>query len=356
MRITWVVGLNRLTLYNPGIFNVYLFRSYPVIRRFIFSLAALLPLSVAAEPPAGMLKIGVLAFGTVNWELESIRNEGLDKKYGLDLDVQKLAGPDAGKIGLQAGGLDMIATDWIWVANQNQIQNGAEFRFIPYSLQAGALMAPAGSAIHSVADLKGKKLGVAGGPLDKNWILLKAYAKKEAGLDLEKDAEPVFAAPPLLNQQLADGKLDALLNFWHYAAKLEAQGFRRVLDGREVLKGLGVAEPLPNLGLVFKQSWAAGHGPALDAFLKASAEARGLLCGKEEAAWNKIAPSTGESDPVLQAAMRKEYCAGLVKQWTDAEREGIAKIYTVLHQTGGVALTGEAEALPDNVFWAYKIP
>jgi NitT/TauT family transport system substrate-binding protein len=324
-----------------------------VKRRFLLALPALLPLWASAAPEGAVVKIGVLAFGTVNWELEAIQNEGLDKKYGLRLEVQKLAGPDAGKIGLKAGGLDLIATDWIWVANQNQA--GADYRFIPYSTQAGALMAPAGSAIRTVADLKGKKLGVAGGPLDKNWILLKAYAKKTAHLDLDKDASPVFAAPPLLNQQLADGKLDALLNFWHYAAKLEAQGFRRVLDGREVLKGLGVGEPLPNLGFVFKQSWAEGHGPALEGFLKASAEARGLLCGNE-AAWAKVAPVTQEKDPGQQATLRREYCAGLVRHWGGAEQKAVADIYAVLRETGGEALTGKAAALPAGVFWPYKLP
>jgi len=276
----------------------------------------------------------------------------LDKKYGLDLEVQKLAGPDAGKIGLQGDSLDLIATDWIWAARQNQ--SGAEYRFIPYSTQAGALMAPKDSALKTVADLKGKKLGVAGGPLDKNWVLLKAYAKKAAGLDLEKEATPVFAAPPLLNQQLAEGKLDALLNFWHYAAKLEIQGYRRVLDGREVLQGLGVSEPVPNLGYVFKQSFGAAHGAALDAFLKASAEARNLLCSHEEA-WQKIAPLTQEQDPKQQDALRKEYCAGFVKQWTNTERQAVAKIYTVLRQTGGEELAGKAETLPEGIFWPYSL-
>ncbi len=322
-----------------------------MIRRFLLALPVLLPLCTSAAP-ADTVKIGVLAFGTVNWELEAIHNEGLDKKYGLELEVQKLAGPDAGKIGLQAGGLDMIATDWIWVANQNQ--NGAGYRFIPYSVQAGALMAPADSTIRQVSDLKAKKIGVAGGALDKNWILLKAYAKKTAGLDLDKDANPVFAAPPLLNQQLAEGKLDALLNFWHYAAKLETQGYRRVLDGRDVLKGLGVEEPLPNLGLVFKQSWAAAHGPALDAFLKASGEARKLLCGND-AAWDKIAPLTQEKEPRQQAALRKEYCAGLVKRWGEEEKQAVAKIYALLRQTGGVAVTGNAEKLPEGIFWPYLV-
>ncbi len=322
-----------------------------MLRFLLLLLTATLPLYVAAEPAVGKVRIGVLAFGTVNWELEAISNEGLDKKYGLELEVQKLASPDAGKIGLQGDSLNIIATDWIWVASQNQ--KGAEYRFIPYSTQAGALMAPAGTKIRTVADLKGKTIGVVGGPLDKNWILLKAYAMESADLDLEKSATPVFAAPPLLNQQLADGKLDALLNFWHYAAKLEAQGYRRVLDGHEVLKGLGIDEPLPNLGFVFKRSWGQDHGPALEAFLKAAAEARNLLCGNDEA-WNKIAHLTQEKDVNQQRALRKDYCNGLVKRWGSEEKLGVAKIYTVLRHTGGVAVTGQLEQLPDDIFWPYQ--
>ncbi|MEZ5453671.1 MAG: ABC transporter substrate-binding protein [Thiothrix sp.] len=51
------------------------------------------------------------------------------------------------------------------------------------------------SGIKTLADLKGKKLGVAGGPSDKSWLLLRAYAKQTAGLDLQAEAEPQFAAP-----------------------------------------------------------------------------------------------------------------------------------------------------------------
>ncbi len=319
-----------------------------MLRMTLLALVALFPVLSQADPSNSTLKIGVLSFGTANWELEAIRNEGLDRKYNLTLEVQKLAGPDAGKIGLQADSLNLIVTDWIWVAQQDQ--TGADYRFIPYSTQAGALMAPGTSPIRTVADLKGKKIGVAGGPLDKNWILLKAYARKLDGLDLDKAAEPVFAAPPLLNQQLGAGKLDASLNFWHYAAKLEAEGYRRVLDGRDVLKGLGFSEPLPNLGYVFKQSWAVANTPALDAFRQASAEARQLLCNSD-AAWNKIAPLTQEQEPKLQAALHKEYCAGLVKHWGVEERRAMAKLYTILRETGGAELTGQSKAFAEEIFW-----
>jgi len=319
----------------------------------LFLLSAVLTaVQVSANPASNHLKIGVLAFGTVNWELAAIHNEGLDKKHGLDLEVLTLASPEAGKIGLKAGSVDMIATDWLWVAQQSQ--TGADYRFIPYSTHAGALMAPADSTIRTVADLAGKKLGVVGGPLDKNWLMLKALAHKEAKLDLDEVVEKVFGAPPLLNQQLAEGKLDALLNFWHYAAKLEARGYRRVLDGRAVLKGLGIDEPMPNLGYVFKQSWAEGHKGALERFLQASYEARGLLCGSDPA-WQKILRLTHEKDETIQVALRRDYCAGLVKRWGEAEKRSAAKIYGLLRQTGGTELTGKAETLPAEIFWPYAV-
>lgn len=324
-----------------------------MIRSLSLILLSLAPLLVSAESPdASRLRIGVLAFGTVNWELAAIRNEGLDKKYGLALEVQTLASPDAGKIGLRASSLDMIATDWIWVANQRQ--NGQEYRFIPYSTHAGALMVPATSKIGSVADLAGKRLGVAGGALDKNWLLLRAYAQRQAKQDLDKAAEKVFAAPPLLNQQLANGKLDALLTYWHYATKLETQGFRRLLDGRDIIKGLGIEDPMPNLGYVFKQSWASAHGATLEAFLKASGEARSALCQLDEA-WKKVLPLTQEKDKKVQSALRREYCEGTVKRWGDEEKQAAAKLYVLLRQTGGEQLTGKAEKLPEDIFWPYQI-
>ncbi|QSA95906.1 ABC transporter substrate-binding protein [Methylococcus sp. EFPC2] len=323
-----------------------------MLPRFFALWLVFMPWMANADSGAHHLTIGVLAFGTVNWELAAIHNEGLDRKYGLDLEVKTLASPEAGKIGLRAGSVDVIATDWIWVAQQQQ--TGADYRFIPYSTHAGALMAPAGSPIKGVADLAGKRLGIAGGALDKNWAMLRALAQKDAKLDLNQAVDKVFGAPPLLNQQLRDGKLDALLDLWHYAAKLEAQGYRRVLDGREALQGLGISEPLPNLGYVFKQSWAGSHAPALDAFLKAAGEARNLLC-ESDSAWQKILPLTDEPDVKLQGVLRREYCAGKVKSWGEAEKRDVAKLYALLRQTGGAELIGKAEKLPAEIFWPYEL-
>lgn len=301
---------------------------------------------------ADTLRIGTLAFGTVNWEIAAIHNEGLDKKFGITVEAQTLASPEAGKIGLKAGGVDMIATDWIWVANQ--VQAGADYRFIPYSTHAGAVIVGKNSAIQNIADLKGKKIGIVGGPLDKNWLLLRAYAQENFGLDLDTQAEKVFGAPPLLNQQMSDNKLDALINFWHYATKLENQGYRRLIDGKDVVKGLGILEPMPNVGYVFKQSWGQQNTGTLTKFLDASRNARNLLC-TDDGTWAKVASLTQESDTQLQTALRKEYCAGVVQRWTDDDRKAADKVYRLLRKVGGTELTGKAEGLPMEIFWPYEL-
>ncbi len=54
-------------------------------------------------------------------------------------------------------------------------------KFLPYSSTEGALMVPGDSPVRSVADLAGKRLGVAGGPLDKNWLLLRARPARRTG-------------------------------------------------------------------------------------------------------------------------------------------------------------------------------
>jgi hypothetical protein len=90
-------------------------------------------------------------------------------------------------------------------------------------------MVAASSPIRTFADLKGGKLAVAGGAIDKNWLLLQA-AMKQDGIDLKSQASIVYGAPPLLAAKTVSGEMDATLNYWNFCAALEAKGFRRVGD------------------------------------------------------------------------------------------------------------------------------
>lgn len=293
-------------------------------------------LADASAPP---IRIGVLAFGTLNWEITALRHEGLDKARGLNLETTTLASAEAGKIALQGGSVDMIVGDWIWVAKQRQ--QGLDFSFAPYSTNHGALMVPAQSPIQGVADLKGQRLGIAGGGLDKNWRLLRALAHKTQNLDLDQAAQKTFAAPPLLNQELRQGQLDAVLNYWNYAAQLEAAGYRRVLDGRDIARGLGIAADVPGLGYTFRESWAKTHTAELTRFLKAADEAKQLIC-TSDSVWKTVAPT--DADPPTQAILRRYYCEGRVVRFGAAEQQAAGEIFNLVE--------GKPTPLPAGVFWS----
>lgn len=300
------------------------------------------------EAPAERVRIGVLAFGTISWELAAMETAAPADPVPLRLEPMVLAGSEAAKIALQGNAVDVIVADWIWVARQRSA--GADFTFAPYSTVHGALVVPADSNIRSIADLKGRKLGVVGGGLDKNWLMLKLLATRRYGFDAQREVEPVFGAPPLLNQQLVQGRLDALLNYWHYAVKLEAKGYRTLIDGRGLLRELGVSTDLANLGFVFRESWARQHLAAVRALLERFRRAHARIC-EDAAVWQRIIPLTQETDPAVTGLLRPRYCDGGVGAAAEQQVEAAGRLFALLHEVAGDELTGKSGVLPAGTFW-----
>ncbi|HEY8218935.1 MAG TPA: ABC transporter substrate-binding protein [Methylobacter sp.] len=294
-----------------------------------------------------VIRIGVQASGTVDWELAALQDT---PQADFQLEIQHVANAEAGKIALQSGAVDMIVSDWIWVSRLRA--TGSDFTFYPYSNTSGALVVPKDSPIHSIKDLNGKRLGIAGGELDKNWLLLQALAKQEQ-LDLNTSVEKVFGAPPLISEQIKQNRVDAALTYWHFAARLEAQGYRQIIDGKGILKGLGIQEDVPSLGYVFKQSWANEHKQAANSFFNASRQAKNRLC-TSDAAWQKIIPLTNENDASTLAKLRQRYCEGGVEHWGQAEQLAAGRIYSILRSLSNNQLTGQSENLQPGTFWSIE--
>ena len=282
-------------------------------RRTLLALAAgaglLLPLpAVAAEPAT--LKVGVLKFGTVNWELDVIKAHRLDEREGFTLEVQPFGGNDAADVALMGDAVDAIVEDFLFVSRQRA--DGVPLTWIPYSSSIGAVMVKADGPVNALADLRGRRIGVAGGPLDKGWLMLQAYGREKGGIDLAEDAEPVYGAPPLLTEKFKSGELDAVLNYWHFAARLEAEGGRRLIGGGEVQEAFGVPASTPQLGYVLKQEFADANGPLVESFARASRAAKEVM-RTSDAEWERLKPVTrAESDAVQDAFMRC-YREGIVE-------------------------------------------
>ena len=85
---------------------------------------------------AAKVRIGVLKFGTVSWELDTLKYHRFDAANGVDLDVVHFAGEDATNVALQAGEVDVIVSDWLWVSRLRS--EGADLTLVPYSTAVGA--------------------------------------------------------------------------------------------------------------------------------------------------------------------------------------------------------------------------
>ncbi len=316
-----------------------------------FGLAAFCLAILAGGPgpaqAAETLRIAAQKTGTFGWELAVIKEHKLAEKAGIDLDVTELASTDAGKIAIMGNSSDLILSDWLWVSRERSL--GADLTFYPYSSTLGAVMVPEQSPIKTLADLKGKKISVAGGALDKSWLLLQALAQK-SDLDLASQTTVLYGAPALLFQKALQGESDATLNFWNFCANLEAHGFRRIIGMDEVEKSLGAEGPVAMVGYVFHDSFAAKHAELLRKFFGVTREAMQILANSPDE-WKKLAPQIGVSDPAILEVYRKRYLEGLPQRPLAADEADAAKLYDVLAKIGGPKLVGNGNKLDPGTFY-----
>jgi NitT/TauT family transport system substrate-binding protein len=322
-------------------------------------LFGLMALTIAAiSSPRGAsarerLTVGVLKFGTVNWQLDTVKTHHLDEAEDVSVELLPLASTNATSVALQAGEVDLIVSDWIWVMRQRA--GGADLVFAPYSNALGALVVGAHSGIESIKDLAGKRIGVAGGPLDKSWIILQAWSQRRMNFDIGQSARPVFGAPPLLSEQLRRGDLHAVLTFWPEATRLEAQDFRRLVNVEDLLTELGIDRPIALVGYVFREALARERHAAIRGFFAAVAAANSILLASDEE-WTRLRPiMKAESDREFEG-LKARFRAGIPQSGTAGTISDTERLYRLLAERGGDELLGARTRFDQNAFWNPKVP
>jgi NitT/TauT family transport system substrate-binding protein len=312
------------------------------VRMLLAAIVSIAPRMGCAEDA---VRVAVQKTGTFAWDLAVIRAHGLDKQANLSVHVLELASPEAGKIALRAGSADIVISDWIWVSRERGL--GAKLTFYPYSSALGAVMVPASSPIQTLADLKGRKVAVAGGPIDKNWLLLQTWLKL-SGIDLKSDASIAYVAKTL------SGEMDATVNYWNFCAVLEARGFRRVAGIEDLLPRLGAKGRTAMLGYVFDEKWASSNQDRLARFIAITRAAKEILA-TSDAEWEKIAPLTGVPDAATLRIYRDRYREGIPRRPIADEEADARVLYRVLADIGGRELVGPAPELDSGTFY-HAIP
>ena len=317
-------------------------------KKFILFAFISLSLFYSNLESSNKIKVGSLQYGSVNWELDLIKSMGLDKKYGVNVEIVKLASKNAAAVALQGKSVDLIVTDWFWVSRQRS-QNRM-FSFIPHSMAAGGLMVSSNSNIDNINDLKGKKIGIAGGSIDKSWLIFRAYYKDLFGKDLRNESEQIFGAPPLLNKKIEQGSFDAILTYWPYQARLKTKDFNTVINVSDVIKKLGIDGNIPVIGWVFRDDWAKQNEKLLSNFVKASNEAKNLMLISDEI-WEKVKPSMNIDNEQVFVNLREIYREGIPKESANFNFESASKLFSLLALIGGEELVGDSKVLTKGTFW-----
>lgn len=290
----------------------------------------------AREGDSGLpvLSVSVLQFGTAHWELDHILYRGLDRENGYRLELKPVANLPASRLAVTSGSVNGAVADLLWA--QSRFQAGTPYLYVPFSSQIGDIVVDETSSIRSVEDLQGKRIGVAGGPDSKGWILLKKVAQ-EQGINLEQSAQLQFAAPPLLSQALKRGQVDVIVTYWHFAARLRGEGgWRSAFSMADLLTELDLDRSLPVLGYVFPATWASDHHLLIDRFAASLQQAKGELA-EGESPWHRLRPLMGEPEDGVFSALREGFVAGTPAPQTD---QRIADLQRLMILTG---------ADPDNL-------
>lgn len=307
---------------------------------------AVLVSATASLAQDAVLRIATQVSGTVNWELTTITANGLDKANGFTLQVQDVAAGPAAQVAFQAGEADVIVSDWLWVARQRAA--GDDFVFIPYSRAVGALHVGKDSQAQTLADLKGAQIGIAGGPVDKSWLILRAYAQQEYGMDLAAETEQVFGAPPLIFETALSGDLDAAVNFWHFGAKMEAAGMRPLVTVAQAGAALGLDADTPLLGYVVRGEMLRDK-PDLVAGLAAASRGAKEILATDDAAWEALRPQMNAKTDAQFAALKAGFRAGIPAPGP-VDEAAAQKMLEIMARLGGEELVGKMTSLPEGVF------
>ena len=293
------------------------------------------------------LRIGVQKTGTFAWQLDVIRRHDLASIAGLDLQITEYASPDAGKLALNSGSVDLAVVDWLWVARARAL--GAKLLFYPYSSAVGSVMVKADSPLRSLGDLKGRVVAVAGGPLDKGWLIVQAAAIRQ-GIDLKREATLQYGAPPLIFQKLQQGEAEASLNYWNFCARLEAQGYRRLLDVREAEVALGLEEPVALIGYAFSEDFVTGHTGTIDRFIAIVQNANDIMRRSDEE-WDALRPLMNAEDQSTFQAYRDQTREGMPRRTVKAEQADARALFRTLADIGGPELVGPLQELDPGLYY-----
>lgn len=292
------------------------------------------------------LSVSVLQFGTAHWQLDHLIHQQLDRQHGYRLVLKVVANLSASHLAVVGGSANGAVADLLWT--QSRYQAGSPYLYVPFSSRIGDIVVSEDSGVHNLADLQGLRIGVAGGPDSKGWKLLQKVAAQQ-GIDLSESAKVQFAAPPLLSQGLKRGQMDAIVTYWHFAARLKGQGgWRSAFGMADLLAAMNLDSELPVLGYVFPEKWAVEHKELIDRFADSLTDARAQLA-VQISAWERLRPLLRNPKAGVFNALKEGFVAGIPEPLTANRVASLRELLVILTNVDTASL------MPERLFYRKQL-
>jgi NitT/TauT family transport system substrate-binding protein len=252
-------------------------------------------------PPT--LRFAVIGSGGQSEVPYAIHEAGLDRKYGMNIEVIDYVAPGQQYTMFRSGAADIAAGNFVDLLRQRKGGNAIQaiHAFQGYSNQ---IVVKPGSPIKAFADLKGRKVGTFGTTF-LDWLVVRTAGKKAFNLDLQTDAILVQGAPPLLNQFLARGEVEAALQFSSLALAPVARNEQRVvIDEPALMKAAGFSSDIFYLQWMLTEKWAKVNPEAVRKVPAMLDDAYAVL-KSDDRLWPALAQRLNITDPALVAAYRE---------------------------------------------------
>lgn len=267
------------------------------------SSAAPKPAASTAAGPA-TVKFGAIANASQSYVVRVMKDKGLDKKYGLDVTVVNLTNAQQQWTSMRSGDVDVASGSVLDLLRQRQA--GLKAQAIRGSIAIGnEIVTLPDKPYKKLSDLKGARVGTPSATLF-DWMIVRAAGKKAENFDIGVDSKAANSSPPLLNEQLFKGQLDAALQFApDNTLAAEAQGkLKKVMSLAEIMQEAGFDPQSFYLEFNVTEAWAA-KDPGGKAKLVAAIDDAINVLETDDSVWPALAKSSGVEDPALVPAYMK---------------------------------------------------
>lgn len=294
------------------------------------------------------LRIGLIP-GAQDFIMHVMESQNFLRKYNVPYEKEKLLSPPAVHLLIAEKKVDLGFGGFTIMARARAEGKGTLVIGVVFS-PTNFVLVPKDSPVKSLADLKGKRVGIFGGPGATTSIILFAIAKRWHGTDLQKEAQIITAPSPALVGLLDSRELGAALVGTTESLKLSLTGkYRILLDLSEEWEKKAGRAPA-HVSMATNDDFARAHPELLRNYLRAYADTVKYI-RSNPSVWESYGKEIGMSSKEEVAILKERIGPRIVERWDreqiDVQRDFLEVARQIL---GPKALKTIPEGLMTNAF------